>query len=223
MAGGVTIGLMATLIVCALVGPSWYEPPTVPPERQQRVRNDLINAEQAFTRALFAGETFDYHIYDDMVNEWIAMRREIFPLIDRLAPALVANPSLRITEDGVSIAGRCDLAGVSAVVSLDLELFRDERGIVVRASAARCGRLPIPLTLSALRLQRPIACAQGRLWPGSPAARGNLIDGLVISDRAWWNNGGIAYQVRELSLKKGQIDLRVQPLGHHVSSRESDH
>lgn len=215
--------IVAGLALAIFLAPAWYDPPEVPLERQQRVRTELVNAEQAFTQALFAGEAFNYHIYDDMVNRWIAMRRDIFPLIDRLVPALVANPSLRFRESGVTVAGACDLLGMKAVVSLDLDLVFDQKAILVRATAARCGRLPIPVTLPALRLGRSLYYEPGQLWPGSPAVAGNLLDGIAVQDRAWWNNGGIAYEVQGLTLKNGQIDLRIHPLGRHASTRDSDH
>jgi len=44
------------------------------------VRNNLVAAEQAFTEELrSAGRPFIYQLRQDDVNQWIAMRREIYP------------------------------------------------------------------------------------------------------------------------------------------------
>ncbi|MFQ5430361.1 MAG: hypothetical protein ACE5E1_08640 [Phycisphaerae bacterium] len=215
---GVAAGLYTLLRT-----PGWYAPPTVRADDRQRVRDDLVRAEQAFTEGLRAGRPFVYHIYDDVSNRWIAMRKEIYPLVDEIAPPLLADPFLLIGDRVITIAGRYRLLGVGVVLSIDLEpTFRDG-AIELRANRVRCGSLPLPKDTTGLGLGRALRFEAGDLWPGSPEMSGNFLTGFRVGGEAWWKNGGVAYRVTGLSVRPGEISLDIQPLGRRAGRKRNRH
>jgi hypothetical protein len=216
-AGLATLAIVTAGLYAVLRTPTWYRPPLVPPEQRQQVRNSLINAEQSFTELLRQNKTFVYHIYQEDVNRWIAMRREIYPLIDELTPPVLEDPQVIFDDDMVTIAGRYR-STMNLIVSLDIETEFKNGQLVFKAHSARCGSVRAPIDLRRLRVDGRADSLEGGLWPGSPRITGNLIDGIFVDAHAWWKNGGIDYQVLEFSALPGELVLKVQPLGRHFRS-----
>ncbi len=222
-AGVVVVAVAAGGAYAAFRTPRWYRPPVISPEERQSVRNNLVGAEQAFTEGLRAMKgVFTYHLFQEDLNRWIAMRREIYPLIDELAPPELAEPFVMFAQDSITIAGRYPVAGISVVVSIDIKTSFEDGAIVLRAGAVRCGSVGVPFDLDRLGLGRPIERRQNKTWPGSPRIWGDLVGGLHIGADAWWKNGGIDYRVRGISVEQGRLDLRVEPLGRHSRAGASD-
>ncbi|MCG8407381.1 MAG: hypothetical protein MI923_19455 [Phycisphaerales bacterium] len=220
----------ASLVVVCLVGlylilrtPGWYQPPVVPPADRQKVRDSLVGAEQAFTESLRADQPFVYHIYQDNVNCWIAMRREIYPLIDELVPPILNDPFVLFETGSITVGGRYLVAGADMVVSIEIEPTFEDNAIVLRAKAVRCGSFPIAKRLERLGLGRSGDVDKEDLWPGSPKMSGDLLSGFKIDAHAWWKNGGIAYQVKDITVKNGRLDLSIQPLGRRVDLNRNRH
>lgn len=204
--------------------PGWYAPPVVPADERQGVRNNLLAAEQAFTEGLRAGrDPFTYHVHQEDVNRWIAMRREIYPLIDELAPSQLVDPFVLFADDEITVAGRCALGGVDVVLSIDFEAGFRDGAIRLRATSVRCGSVRIPLSWASLGLDQPIDRRTGKVWPGSPPMKGSLINGLEVGADAWWKNGGVAYRVLDARVRPGRLDLTVQPLGLRSELADSTH
>lgn len=235
---GLLLGV-ACFAYALLHAPAWYRQPLIIPEARQSVRNNLVAAEQAFTEGLRAGveaaaggsaSPFTYHLYEEDVNRWIAMRREIYPLIDELAPPLLADPLVRFTPGRITLAGTCRLLGAPLCVTVDLDVRYADGDIVLKVAAVRCGSVRLPGILKRLGLDRPINRASGETWPGSPRISGDLASGLIVDDAAWWKNGGFDYRVVGLTIEPGRVDLAILPLARHggssrrhESSRERDH
>lgn len=193
--------------------PGWYRPPTIPLESQQNVRNSLIAAEQAFTQNVAAGHAFVYHLYQEDLNRWLAMRREIYPRVDELFPTGISDPFVVISPEGVTLAIRYQTPWRSTVVSMEFDVgFRDD-AIVLAAKAVRCGKVRLPTNLEALKLDRKIVLDRNGAWPGSPQMQGDLLNGLRLNSRSRWKNGGVEYRVTNLSLLPGRIDFSIEPLG----------
>lgn len=199
--------------------PSWYRPPVVPVENQQKVRNNLVAAEQAFTQSLLAGSTFRYHIYQDDINKWLAMRKEIYPRVDELAPSTLRDPFVLIKPGKITLAGLLENSTLSGVVSLDFEISYVDDAIQIVASAFRCGTIRLPMKLDRLQLDRPIKMYESDAWPGSPPIEGSLMSGLRIERDGWWKNGGVDYRVVDLVALDGQIDLVIEPRGRHPRNK----
>lgn len=218
------IGLVLLLILYTLMRtPGWYAPPVIAPEERQAVRNNLIDAEQAFTESVLNLDTpFIYHLYQHDVNRWIAMRREIYPLIDELAPPVLQEPFVVFEKDRITLAGRYQAAGVSMVLSCDIEARYDHDAIVLKARSVRCGSIRMPIGFGRLGLSHAIERPAGKTWPGSPRISGDFVNGLRIDAQAWWKNGGVDYRVVSFEVKPGQIDFGIQPLGRHASRQHSD-
>lgn len=214
-----TGGLVVVVVTAAyalLRTPGWYAPPTIAVEDRQRVRTNLVAAEQAMTESLLNSPgPFTYHLHQDDVNQWIAMRREIYPLIDELAPPQLDDPFVLFDEDGVTLAGRYRAGVVDVVLSIDVEIRLDGDDVIVRARSIRCGSVGLSLDFEGLPLATPIQRKREQTWPGSPAMSGDLVKGLRIDSTAWWKNGGMEYRVRDIRLRSGQIDVEIEPLGRH--------
>lgn len=228
-AGLVALALVVLGLLLLLIGtPSWYEPPRVAPDQRQQVRNNLVAAEQAFTEGLRAGtESFVYHIYQDDLNRWIAMRREIYPLLDQLTPRELADPFVVFSPDGITVAGLYRAAGTGVVLSVDISVVMQNDAMVLQARAAHVGLIRVPLSWAGrLGLAEQIEREPGAAWPGSPRILGNLLDGLEVGHQARWKNGGVLYRVLDVSSEPGILNLTIKPLGrqepkehkHHASS-----
>lgn len=223
------LALLASIISVGTAGytalrtPGWYVPPVINDAgAQQRVRNNLINAEQAFTQSLLAGQPFIYHIYQDDLNRWIAMRKEIYAQVDELLPPVVADPFILIDEDRIVLAGRVNRSGVDAILSLELESVYHDDCIVLTARSLKCGSMPVPLDSAKLGLNEKVASDPGEAWPGSPIINGSLGEGLKIGSRATWKNGGVDYRVTGMTAHPGRLDLSIEPVLRQVN-RRSDH
>jgi hypothetical protein len=217
------IGLVACTAVLTgavytlLRTPSWYCLPVIPPERRQTVRNNLLAAEQAFTEGLrTSAGPFIYHVFQDDVNRWIAMRREIYPLIDELAPPELVDPMVVFDTGGITVAGRYKKGVADVVVSLDISVRWRPDATVLTLEAIRCGSMRVPLDFVALGLNRPIDRPAEESWPGSPRIWGSLATGLFIAPQAWWKNGGIDYRVNNVTIEPGKLNLTIEPLGRHA-------
>ena len=218
---GVLVLVLVVVAFVALRTPAWYQPPIVPVEEQQRVRNHLIQAEQAFTKSLLAGEPFIYHIYQDDLNRWLAMRKEIYPRVDELIASVLTDLFAIIEPGNITLAGRLAIGRLGGIVSIDIEpAFRNQK-IILTAKAIRHGSLPLPLSLDELGLRRHVDLSENRAWPGSPRMHGSFLTGFEIEPNAWWRNGGIDYLVTDLAVREGRLDLTIQPLGRHARKQRN--
>ncbi len=222
--------VVGALTYSVLRTPSWFAPPVIADEAaRQRVRNNLVNAEQAFTQSLLAGRPFVYHVYQDDLNRWLAMRKEIYARVDELVPKIVDDPFIVIEPDRIMLAGRVKKSGADAVLSLELEMIFDHDAILLTAKTIRCGVVPIPIAAADLKLDFSVEADPGDIWPGSPLVSGSLIKGLRVGSRATWRNGGVPYRVTGLKAQSGRLDLHIEPearqssrRNHHWSDDDSD-
>jgi hypothetical protein len=214
-AGGASALILLVFMYLLLATPSWCEPPAIAPEERQQVRNNLIAAEQAFTESLRAGVgPFVYHVYQDDLNRWIAMRREIYPLLDQLTPPEIRDPFVLFQEGCIRVAGRHQDRLLGSVLSLDITANLEGGGLMLRAVAARVGRVRIPFCLLVgSALTEPVEKDEEETWPGSPRIEGALVGGLRVGAQARWKNGGVWYRVTDVQVHRGRLDLTVEPLG----------
>jgi hypothetical protein len=223
---GAIVSLLFVLVMLLLLlhGPSWYAPPTIAPGERQHVRNNLIAAEQAFTESLRADVgTFVYHIYQDDVNRWLAMRREIYPLLDELAPPELADPFVLFDSGQITLAGRYRSGALDAVVSVDIAVAMQGDRLNLTVAAARLGLVRMPLGIAHhLGLDKSVDRGPDDIWPGSPRIWGDLTGGLNVGSDAWWKNGGVAYRVLDVSVERGAINVTVEPRGHHEVRKGTD-
>lgn len=224
--GGSLLLCLGALLFTTLRTPGWYDPPVVAEADHQRVRNSLVDAEQAFTEGLRSWtEPFEYHVYQADVNRWLAIRNRISPELDQFIPIGFSDPFIRFEPSRITLAGRFDTALGSVVLSIDLAITMDDGAIVLRADGLRCGSMPAPVEPSDLGLDREIDREPEETWPGSPAISGNLASGLRIGTDAWWKNGGMSYRVLDVRLEPGVLTLEIQPRGPRggsARSRQSD-
>lgn len=203
--------------------PDWYAPPTIADADRQNVRDSLIAAEQAFTKAL-REETgpFTYHIYQDDLNRWIAMRSDIYPLAAELTPPQLEQPFIDFDEGRITVGGRIATGPTSMVVSLRVTPVFENGAIVLKSDGWRCGSAPLPEAFLGSSWIRPVQRDPGAAWPGSPRMSGDLKNGVRIDSNAWWKNGGVDYRVVDLAVAPGVLNLRVEPLGPHFTTARNN-
>lgn len=210
-------GFVCCLLLVAWIGlrtPGWYQPATVPEDREQRqeIRNNLVMAEQAFTGSLLDGRPFKYRIHQRHINEWLAMRYEIYPRIDDVVPPVIDEPFVTIGDGHIRLAGRLTIANQATVVSADIAPSFEDGDVVLRLAGFRCGSLPLPNVLEQLDLDRSVQLDANRAWPGSPPIEGRLAEGIRIGARGWWQNGGVDYEVTDVEVGEGVLTFSVTPL-----------
>lgn len=225
---GVLIGLPVAAIGCVMIvaglalrTPSWYALPQVTEPDRQRVRNNLLAAEQAMTESLRRGQTFVYQLHQDDLNRWLIMRREIYPLADEYTPPELTDPFVAFSPGRITLAGRIRYDRWNLLASIDFRHeFRDGR-IVLTADKARCGSVAVPVRYLGLPLDHAIDNRPGRTWPGSPRIWGDLLNGLNVGAKAWWKNGGMDYEVLNAWTEEGVLKFEIRPLGAHFADKAS--
>ncbi len=215
--------IIAGSLYALIATPAWYAPPVVLAADRQQVRNNLIDAEQAFTEGLRAGSgPFTYHIYQDDLNRWIALRREIYPLIDELVPHMLADPFVLFDDGEITLAGRYTASAVDLLLSIDIVPTFEAETITLRAKTVRCGSVGMPKDFGQLGLDDRIERDREQTWPGSPRMWGDFLTGLHLEARAWWKNGGIEYRVLDVQVQPGVLSLKIEPLGPHWALSNQD-
>lgn len=206
----------------ALRTPDWYRVPVIAEAQRQQVRNNLLSAEQAMTEGLRRNQPFVYQLHQDDLNRWLAMRREIYPLAEEFIPPQWSDPFVRFDTGRITVAGRFRHESWSTIASLDINVAFTDGDIVLTAGAVRSGSLPLPASLLGLPLGQPIDRRAEKTWPGSPPIAGDLINGVRVGAKAWWKNGGYAYEVKNVTVSPGVLKFEFQPLGPHFSKGSND-
>lgn len=215
-AGGL---LCVSLVAWGLMRtPGWYAPEQMPAERSDRqtIRNRLVEAEQAFTHELLRGQPFKYHIYEQYVNEWLAMRYDLYPRIDEVVTPIVRDPFVSIGSGRVRLAAKYEVANRDAIVSADFAPSFEDGEIRLRFEGVRCGSIPIPNVLEAFDLDQRVDLGRDEAWPGSPMIEGSLVHGIRIGPRGWWQNGGVDYEVTDVEVGDGVLTFSVTPLARQA-------
>ncbi|MCB9853119.1 MAG: hypothetical protein H6819_08485 [Phycisphaerales bacterium] len=219
-AGSLGIALVAWGL---LRTPGWYAPASVPQERLERqsIRDRLVEAEQAFTHELLHGEPFKYHIYEKYVNEWLAMRYDLYPRIDEVVAPIARDPFVSIGDGRVRLAAKYNVANREAIVSADFSPTFENGEILLRFDGLHCGSMPLPNVLRAFDLDRSVDLDRNDAWPGSPTIAGSLLEGIRVGSHGWWQNGGVDYEVTNVQVGDGVLTLDVTPLARQA--RRSRH
>jgi len=214
----ISIGIVASIVLLvvylAFRTPTWYEPqpPPVTEAEKQDIRNLLTDAEQAFTHSLIAGKPFTYRIYDEYLNQWIAMRHEIYPRVDDGLPVALKDPFIRFLPGEIHLGARGQVAGIGAVVSAEVTVAYEDDEIVLRLGDISCGSLPAPTIPKKWREQARVDYAFDEAWRGSPTIRGDIDSGVRIGAEGRWQNGGTRYRVTDVRVLDGVLELDVTPL-----------
>ncbi|HPF40641.1 MAG TPA: hypothetical protein P5081_10155 [Phycisphaerae bacterium] len=217
----VALALLGGGVLCLLLlawavlrTPGWYTPESPPEDRTERqfIRNRLVEAEQAFTHELLRGKPFKYHIYEDYVNEWLAMRYDLYPRVDDVVKPIVSEPFISIREGRLRLAATYKYSGRELVVSADFEPKFEAGEIVLTFAGFRCGSMPLPNLLESFGLDRQVQLERNDAWPGSPTIAGNLSNGIHVGARGWWQNGGVDYDVTNVEVGEGVLTFSVTPL-----------
>lgn len=214
------LGVVLALIVGALTTawlvlrtPSWFRPPRIAAEDRQRVRDDLGDSAQAFSDALMSEGEFTVNLRQKQLNNWISMRKEIYPLIEREMPPDWSDPMILFYEDRIRLAARYRGGRMDAIVSLDLAVSMEPDAICLKAVGVRVGSVPLPQSALDRLRTADIDLAPGKAWRGSPHITGNVRDGLRINTLAVWPNGDRAYNVKSARVVRGAIQFVIQALG----------
>lgn len=223
----IVVGIVVAVVILPLYAfmrtPSWYAPPDIAPNKRQIVRNNLLAAQQAFTETLRTHVgVFEYHLHQRDINRWIAMRREIYPLIDEMMPVDFTDPFVVFEEDSITLAVRYMGGTVDLIVSMDMAVVFERESLILRTTGLQCGSIPVPLSFGSLGLDQSIEAATDDVWPGSPPMSGHLSEGLHIGATARWANGGLDYRVLGVRVEPGCLTLKVESLISHDGRARND-
>lgn len=217
------LALLLLAVSLAFYRPSWYRSQSARPADPQAVRDDLRDSAQSFSDALMQPGIFDVHLREDQIVQWIAMRSEIFPLIERRIPREWSDPTIRFRDGTIRLAATYSGHGPSVVISIDLDVDVDADDIRLKVVRCRAGALPLPTAVFARALSEPIDIAPDKAWRGSPRIHGNLLSGLHIASRAVWPNGERLYTVLGITVRRDTLDLKIESLGPARQSRRKTH
>jgi hypothetical protein len=147
-------GLLVVLLIGAAVWvywaarkvPPWYEQSVAASERsaQEKASDEMEQRIAEFVSAFESTGRWKVVITEEQVNGWLA-----HGLPKKHADALpegFSQPRVKIESDGVSGACRVERGLISGIVSLKVDLYMAEPGVVAaRIRRARLGQLPWPL------------------------------------------------------------------------------
>lgn len=207
----------ATVVVLLVGGwlsltyrPRWYRPAQVPPPEFQRVRDDFQEAVSAFTDHVVGGAPFVMELSQERVNEWLALRGEIWPGADRLMPAWMEDPMVVFESGSVRLAATARQRGVRTVLSVRATPRVENEWITLRISGIRGGVVPVPAILlrGILReITRSVAGEKARDAGGDEPS-----EPLALVNRFHWANGRRDFRVADIRVEPGRLILHIQPL-----------
>lgn len=217
------LGALGIVPIAATLTPRWYAAERRRRADAQSVRDDVRDSAQAFSDALLGSARFDVHLRQRQVNDWITLRGEIYPALDRALPADWQHPAVSFRPGSIRVAATYAGGPLRVVVAIDLAVTLDADDIILQLSGLSCGWLPVPSRAVRTALARPVQLAPGKAWRGSPAIVGDLVTGLRIGRRAVWPNGDRAYLVEAIAPQAGTLEFSIQPLGSIHGSGRSNH
>jgi hypothetical protein len=224
-AGKLLARLVITVLVllpCILLGlwlamqhiPDWYNPPVIPPQEYQRVRDDFEAVFNEISENLMSSEPFTLTISDEQLNDWLAVRGQILPEAAKWLPEYLDQPMIRFEHDMLTVAGTVNRGDLRSVVSLGWKLEVAPDTILVRLARTRTGSLPLPGNLVRKGLARAAGetgSARGRAL--NPAGDLRRMDtGLEIENRFRWKNGDRLFRITGIESREGVVRLGIEPL-----------
>jgi hypothetical protein len=233
--------LLFTLPALALLGgisvwmlfqhiPDWYEPPEVPQAEYQRVRDELLSAEDRFTADLVAGRPFEYVLEDRQLNEWISTRHAIWAPAAKWIPEQIENPVIRFLPDQVAVAGLLHFGDLKVIGSIHLSLDVVEDQLSVKLLHLQGGSLPVPgswVVNLLLEFWDELGAKNlkdidlgGKTTSEEIAAQiARLPIGALFPATARWPNGKQDFRLRGIRTEQGRLVLTVQPHSDKYSSK----
>jgi len=142
------VGVIAVVALwrAAQYVPDWYRQAveSSPTPDHRRASDEMERRVADLVSGLKSTGRWQIVFTEEQINSWLAVGlREKHP--DAL-PRGFFDPRVRIEPDGVTLACRTDRGGVSAIVSLKVDVFLASPNVVaVRIRKVRAGRLPWPL------------------------------------------------------------------------------
>ena len=230
------VGLLVAVLAAVIGGwlvlhhvPAWYRPLTVAPGQVQRVRDSLTGVFQNISEAMVARPRAEFEtvVTQQTVNEWLAVRGEIWPDSEQWIPPWLRDPMIAFEPGRLILAAHFDRDGWEAIVAIHLSVAVDHGRVTARVERVSCGALPLPMSL----LRAPLAdladlVDSDRLdLPGMPDELANtvrkvqgtdigalLTEGLTFDGPFIWKNGDRPYHITQLRLQRGRLILTIDPL-----------
>lgn len=221
----IAAALVVAMGVCwaGIRTPGWYRPSLSANLDAQVVRDRLRDAAQQFSDALMTPGVFEVHLREDQLNEWIARRKEIYPLVDREIPSDWSDPQILFREGRIRLAARYLGVPGGIVASIDVSVGMAGEAIVLQLQRCQIGSLRIPMGMLPAGADSRIDKQRNRLWRGSPRIEGDVRTGLRVDPYGVWPNGDRAYRVLDVRVGDSVIHLRIESLGPSSRSLRSDH
>lgn len=204
--------------------PTWYHPPTVPEAEYQRVRDSLVDAVSEFSDRLVRGKPFELTFTGRQVSEWIATRSAIWTEAGDWVPPFLQDPVVAFEPGRMILAACLNKNDWKAIVSAHVSFEVTPMTVTVRLNEVAGGSLSIPVSLVAERLQTVLA-APGQDVDAMPDGVSDVVRffrdagavellkrGVVVDNRFRWKNGERWFRILDVTIERGALRLRVEPL-----------
>ena len=207
--------------------PAWYQPPVVPLDRLQAVRDDFVVTFDRLSEALNTSPSaFEFRLTQDQVNGWLAAREQIWPACRKWLPSFIEDPMLIIESDGLRLAAVLRRRSLRSVLSAKLSVHVDSGGLAVRLVDVAGGDLPLPKS----EIRKLLADLETDAWPTGqriPGQIGNrplpplgsVFEGIVLPNEWVWANGRQPFRVTRVVFEPGVAVLTLEPLSRQNSGR----
>ena len=206
--------------------PEWYQPPVIPAERYQDVRDDIEVVFNEMSSGVIGDEPFEVVIEEQQINNWMVVGGEFLPEAQSWVPEQFEQPMVRLTDGAIVTAGTIRQRGVQSVVSLEWRLEFTPEVVRVRLDRARTGSLTLPDSLIGILLDRvEKASREGLGGVNGVEIAGTVqraLEGLDVENRFRWANGDRIFRITGMELQDGTVRLGIEPLGSGRDARERD-
>jgi len=208
--------LIASLYLAVSYRPAWYEPPAIPPEQYQVLRDEVTTLLSSVGNNLHEGKPFRIILTDKQINRWLAGRRHLWPTLERLVPPDLADPAVRFEPGRIILAARYESAALRCLLRIALTARIDEADhtIVLRLEGAKVGIIGVPKRLLKRLLEQSIRRIK---WL-------SLLNQLDITElrlpsQMVWPNGQFRFRIRGIRLEPGRMEIAVLPLPRQNKGR----
>lgn len=208
---GVIVGMLFAFWRALRYEPDFYRQAlNVPSYREIERSTTLERQVETLQAQVRTDATWQQVFTEEELNAWLAV--QLPERYSHLLPAGMSDPRVVIDERRVRFAARYESGGVTAVLSLEIEvsLADEPNGIRLRIVRARAGAVPVPLekwidqaTVAARRSELPLRIES---VDGVP-----VIDLTVPSETTAWPDRRLVLERLELSHGRLTLGGRSEP------------
>lgn len=206
--------------------PGWYRPVPLDPAAIQRARGEATNQVDVVGDRLVARKPFELVLTDRQVTEWLTALPDIWPEAGQAIPPEISEPAVRFADGGILIGAHVANKGWRVIVSVRLvvDIADDGSTVGLRLAGVYGGSLPFPRPLLERMVDRKLRQESGSQAAAAPEPRAviqsaddirsakQLFDGIRTPNRFVWPNGRRPFRIEGITIRDGELRLRIRPL-----------